>query len=97
VYNRPQDRLGDWLFEPLVIIKEQLKAANLTESEELYMQKWILTSGDRELLTDWDNGGVEPKNDMRKGELQALCRRYHPAPYYDVVLELTYGRLSFVH
>ncbi|CAM6089830.1 unnamed protein product [Calypogeia fissa] len=75
VYNRPQDRLGDWLYEPLLVLKEQLKVAKLTETEEQYMQKWILTSGDPALMEIWQNGGIEPEDNMRKGELQALCRR----------------------
>lgn len=73
--NRPKDRLSDWFFEPLLTLKDQLRAAHLQESEELYLEKWILLIGDRERMEAWDNGGVEPEDGVRKGELQALARR----------------------
>ncbi|KAL3692204.1 hypothetical protein R1sor_005855 [Riccia sorocarpa] len=75
VFNRPQDRVSDWIFEPLLVLKEQIRAAKLTASEEQYMKNWILTSGDQEMMQGWQNGGVEPEDNIRRGELQAMCRR----------------------
>ncbi|KAL2621800.1 hypothetical protein R1flu_002005 [Riccia fluitans] len=75
VFNRPQDRVADWVFEPLLILKEQMRAAKLTASEEQYMKNWILTSGGQDMMQGWLNGGVEPEDNIRKGELQAMCRR----------------------
>lgn len=74
--NRPQERMLDWFFEPLLTLKEQLRLANLTEVEEHYLEKLVLMVGDTQRMLDWDNGGVEPVNDIRRGELQALSRRY---------------------
>lgn len=73
--NRPQERMLDWFFEPLLTLKEQLRLANLTEVEEHYLEKLVLMVGDTQRMLDWDNGGVEPVNDIRRGELQALSRR----------------------
>lgn len=73
--NCPQDHLVDWFFEPLVVLKEQIKGAKLQESEELYLKKWVLTSGDLARMNDWQNGGLAPADDVRRGELLAWSRR----------------------
>jgi hypothetical protein len=73
--NRPQDRMFDWFFEPLLVLKEQIRASKLTESTELYLLKWILTSGDPHRMNEWQNGGIEPDDEVRKGEIQAWSRR----------------------
>lgn len=66
----------DWFFEPLLTLKEQLRLADLHRDEEHYLEKLVFTVGDTARLLAWDNGGIEPVNDIRKGELQALSRRY---------------------
>lgn len=73
--NRPQDRIFDWFFEPLLILKEQIRAAKLKESEELYLLKWVLTSGDLGRMNESQNGGSQPEDDVRRGELHAWSRR----------------------
>lgn len=73
--NRPRDRLLDWFFEPLLSLKDQLRAAHLQESEEHFLEKLILMAGDTERMGSWQNGGIEPEDQVRKGELQALARR----------------------
>lgn len=73
--NKPSDRISDWFFEPILTLKDQLRAAHLQESEEHYLEKLILMGSDIERMNSWQNGGVEPEDDMRKGELQALARR----------------------
>ncbi|XP_024537062.1 uncharacterized membrane protein At3g27390 [Selaginella moellendorffii] len=71
VFNRPEDRLLDWFFEPLLVLKEQIRAAKLHPSEERYLEKLTLLSSDAE----WDNGAIAPQDNVRKGELEALSRR----------------------
>jgi hypothetical protein len=56
-------------------IKDQLQACKLQESEERYLEKLCLMMGDTERMESWQNGGVEPEDPMRRGELQALARR----------------------
>lgn len=74
--NRPQDRMLDWFFEPLLTLKEQLRRSCPTEAEERYLEKQVLMVGDTTRMLDWDNGACEPEDEMRRGELQALSRRY---------------------
>ena len=73
--NRPRDRVFDWFFEPLLVLKEQIRAAKLAESEELYLLKCILTSGDPHRMKEWQNGSIEPDDEVRRGEIQAWSRR----------------------
>lgn len=73
--NKPSDRLSDWFFEPLLTIKDQVRAAHLQESEERYLEKLCLMLGDTQRMESWENGGVEPEDGLRRGELQALARR----------------------
>ncbi|KAK6913037.1 hypothetical protein RJ641_022638 [Dillenia turbinata] len=48
--NRPKDKVVEWFYNPLLIIKEQIKAVNLSEAEEDYLRKVVLLSGDPERL-----------------------------------------------
>ncbi|XP_057816523.1 uncharacterized membrane protein At3g27390 isoform X1 [Cryptomeria japonica] len=73
--NRPEDRVFEWFFEPLLIIKEQIMAENLQESEELYLEKLVLLSGFPDRMKAWQNGGISPEDDIRRAELEALSRR----------------------
>ena len=73
--NRPSDRLSEWFFEPIMTIRDQLRVCNLEESEERYLEKLCLMIGGAEHMQNWQNGGVEPEDPMRKAELQALARR----------------------
>ncbi len=67
--------MAQWFFEPLLTLRDQLRAAHLQESEEHYLEKLVLIVGNEEHSNAWDNGAVEPDDGMRKGELQALARR----------------------
>ncbi|ERN17689.1 hypothetical protein AMTR_s00059p00205580 [Amborella trichopoda] len=43
--NKPEERTFDWFFSPISIMMEQLKEANLQESEEAYLCKLTLYYG----------------------------------------------------
>lgn len=73
--NRPEGRVFDWMFEPMSIMKEQLKSLNLTETEELYLYKFCLYSGDMVRIQAWQNGGFPPQDDIRRDQLEGLSRR----------------------
>ncbi|GMP38125.1 hypothetical protein CsSME_00009496 [Camellia sinensis var. sinensis] len=73
--NRPEGRVFDWMFEPMSIMKEQLKSLNLTETEELYLYKFCLYSGDMVRIQAWQNGGFPPQDDIRRAQLEGLSRR----------------------
>lgn len=72
--NRPKDAFFDWFLNPLLIIKEQIKADKLSEDEEDYLGKLVLLSGDPERLKN-SNIGPPPDTERRRAELDALARR----------------------
>ncbi|KAJ0694381.1 putative uncharacterized membrane protein [Helianthus annuus] len=72
--NRPKDTFHDWFLNPLLVIKDQIKAQNLTESEEVYLGKLILLGGNAEKLKN-TNIGPPPESELRRAELEALARR----------------------
>ncbi|KAL6347915.1 hypothetical protein AAG906_037644 [Vitis piasezkii] len=73
--NRPEGRVFDWMFEPMSIMKEQLKSLNLVETEELYLYKFSLYHGDRERMEAWQNGGFPPEDEIRRAQLEGISRR----------------------
>ncbi|PIA52413.1 hypothetical protein AQUCO_01000348v1 [Aquilegia coerulea] len=73
--NRPEGRVFDWLFEPMSIMKEQIKSLHLTETEELYLYKLSLYCGNRDRVDAWNNGGVPPVDEIRRAQLHAISRR----------------------
>ncbi|KAJ4978146.1 hypothetical protein NE237_008926 [Protea cynaroides] len=75
--NRPEGRVFEWMFEPMSVMKEQIKSLNLLETEELYLYKLTLYCGDMKLVEAWKNGGVSPNNEIRMAQLQAISRRLH--------------------
>ncbi|KAJ7565735.1 hypothetical protein O6H91_02G072700 [Diphasiastrum complanatum] len=73
--NRPHDGVLDWFFDPLVVLKEQIKAANLQEAEVHYLEKLALTNGHPEQLDFWQSGAFPPEDNLKRAELQAIARR----------------------
>lgn len=71
--NRPKDVFFDWFFNPFLIIKEQIKAENLTEAEEDYLSKLVLFCGNIERLKDLNVS--PPESELKRAELDALARR----------------------
>lgn len=72
--NRPRDTFSEWFFNPLLIIKDQIKAANLSDSDEEYLGKLVLFSGDPERLRN-SSIGSPPESELRRAEFEALARR----------------------
>lgn len=65
--NRPEGRVFDWLFEPMSIMKEQIRSLKLVESEELYLYKLCLYG---EIRQEWKLGTmVAYPHVKRSGEL----------------------------
>ncbi|KAL5581273.1 hypothetical protein UlMin_013715 [Ulmus minor] len=71
--NRPKDTFFEWFLSPLLIIKDQIKAENLSEAEEDYLCKLVLLSGDPRLKNS--NIGPPPESERKRAELDALARR----------------------
>ena len=74
--NRPEGRVFDWLYEPMCIMKDQIRSLHLDEAEELYFYKLCLYSGDTTKIESWQNGGVPPRDDIRRAQLEGISRRY---------------------
>ncbi|XP_041007378.1 uncharacterized membrane protein At3g27390 [Juglans microcarpa x Juglans regia] len=72
--NRPKDTFFDWFLHPLLILKDQIKAENLSKAEEDYFSKLVLLIGDPGRLTN-SNIGSPPEPERKRAELDALARR----------------------
>lgn len=71
--NRPKDTVFDWFFDPLLLLKDQIKAENLSEADEDYLCKLVLLYGELERLKSF---GPPPDSERRRAELDGLARRY---------------------
>ncbi|THU70804.1 hypothetical protein C4D60_Mb08t28860 [Musa balbisiana] len=72
--NRPKDTIFDWFFDPLMIIKEQIKAEKFTEEEEIYLSKLVLLHGDSKRLNNL-NAQSSSSDQRKRAEIDALARR----------------------
>ncbi|KAJ4729360.1 Steroid nuclear receptor, ligand-binding [Melia azedarach] len=72
--NRPKDAFFDWFLNPFLILKDQIKAENLTEAEEDYLGKLVLFCGDFERVKSL-NTVSPPESERKRAELDALARR----------------------
>lgn len=70
--NRPKDTVFDWFFDPLLLLKDQIKAENLSEADEDYLCKLVLLYGELERLKRF---GPPPDSERRRAELDGLARR----------------------
>ncbi|TXG59528.1 hypothetical protein EZV62_014101 [Acer yangbiense] len=73
--NRPEGRVFDWLYEPMCIMKEQIKSLNLNEAEEWYFLKLCLYNGDTTRIDSWQNGGIPPEDPIKRAQLEGISRR----------------------
>lgn len=76
--NRPRHTLFDWFFDPLMVIKEQIKAENFTEEEEEHLKMQVLLAGDPSRKGALPH--VPSLNERKKAETDAFARRYHLLP-----------------
>lgn len=74
--NRPQDRLLDWFFHPIMVLKEQIKVLNLAESEVRFLEKTVLFGSNTERMEAWENGSMVPQDALRAAQILAISRRY---------------------
>ncbi|XP_030450347.2 uncharacterized membrane protein At3g27390-like isoform X1 [Syzygium oleosum] len=72
--NKPKDAFYDWFLNPLLVIKEQIKAENVNVAEEDYLCKLVLLSADPERFKN-SYLGPPPETERKRAELEALARR----------------------
>ncbi|CAG7895400.1 unnamed protein product [Brassica rapa] len=74
--NRPKDAFFDWFLNPFLILKEQMKATNLTDEEEEYLGRLVLLYGDSERLKNSYADSSSPLlTERKRAELDAFARR----------------------
>lgn len=74
--NVPQDRLMDWFFQPIMVLKEQIKVIALGEGEIRYLEKFIIFGGNTQRMESWNNGSFVPEDALRAAQIQGITRRY---------------------
>jgi hypothetical protein len=77
--NRPKNAIFDWFFDPLMVIKDQIKADNFTEEEEVYLQKRVLLISDPKRLKA-TLPHLPSLNERKQAEIDAFARRYICSP-----------------
>lgn len=75
-HNRPNDKLFDWFFQPLMVLKEQIRVIKLEEGEERFLQRVVLYGNDTQRMETWDNGSLVPQEALRAAQIQGITRRY---------------------
>ncbi|RAL46719.1 hypothetical protein DM860_004998 [Cuscuta australis] len=73
--NRPQDRLLEWFFQPVMDIKEQIKVLSLAEGEMRFLEKVVLLGGNADRFRAWENGGSTPQDLLRAAQIEGISRR----------------------
>lgn len=73
--NVPQDRLMDWFFQPIMVLKEQIKVIALGEGEIRYLEKFIIFGGNTQRMESWNNGSFVPEDALRAAQIQGITRR----------------------
>lgn len=73
--NRPQDRLLDWFFHPVMVLKEQIRVLQLEEGEIRYLEKVLLFGNDKDRAKSWENGSFIPQDALRAAQIEGISRR----------------------
>lgn len=73
--NRPQDKFLDWFFNPIMVLKDQIRVIKLGESEVRYLEKVVLFGNHEQRMEAWDNGGNLPQENLRAAQIQGISRR----------------------
>lgn len=74
--NRPNDKLLDWFFHPVMVLKEQIRVLKLAEGEMRYLEKVVLYGSSTQRMEAWDNGSLVPEDALRAAQIQGISRRY---------------------
>lgn len=73
--NRPQDKFLDWIFNPIMVLKDQIRVIKLGESEVKYLEKVFLFGNHEQRMEAWDNRGSPPQENLRAAQIQGISRR----------------------
>lgn len=73
--NRPKDKLLDWFFNPVMVLKEQIRVIKLEDGEVRYLEKVVLLGSNKERMQAWDNGASVVQDPVRAAQIQGISRR----------------------
>ncbi|GAA0182219.1 hypothetical protein LIER_30340 [Lithospermum erythrorhizon] len=73
--NRPQDRMAEWFFHPIMVLKEQIKTMQLEEGEIRYLEKVVVFGSNPQRMKAWENGCSPPQDSVRAAQIEGLSRR----------------------
>ncbi|XP_056693353.1 uncharacterized membrane protein At3g27390 isoform X2 [Spinacia oleracea] len=74
ITNWPGDKMFQWLIEPLLVMKEQIRKLNLEDNEEACLRQAIMQCKN-ETPEDWDDIGFPSQDNVRRAQLQSVIRR----------------------
>ena len=74
--NRPKDKLMDWFFNPVMVLKEQIRVIRLGEDEVRFLEKAVLFGSNTQRMEAWENGSLAPQDALRAAQIQGISRRY---------------------
>ncbi|XP_042381890.1 uncharacterized membrane protein At3g27390-like [Zingiber officinale] len=75
-FNRPQDRLLDWFFHPVMVLMEQIRVLNLKDDEVKFLEKLVLFAGSSTLpVQATGDGAMVGQDTIRTAQIQAISRR----------------------
>lgn len=75
-FNRPKDKLLDWFFNPIMVLKDQINVIKLGEGEVRYLERVVLFGSNTSRMEAWENGSVVPQDALRAAQIQGISRRY---------------------
>ncbi|CAN6232328.1 unnamed protein product [Urochloa humidicola] len=72
--DRPKSKIFEWFFDPLMVIKDQIKAENFTEEEEGYLEKQVLLTSDPKRAKE-NLIRLPSLSEQKQAEIEAFARR----------------------
>ena len=74
--NRPKDKLLDWFFNPIMVLKEQIRVIKLGDNEVRLLEKLVLFGSHTKRMDAWDNGSSVPQDSLRAAQIEGISRRF---------------------
>lgn len=74
--NRPKDKLVDWFFNPIMVLKEQIRVIELGEDEVRFLENAVLFRRNTQHMEALKNGTLAPQDALRAAQIQGISRRY---------------------
>ncbi|KAK4346502.1 hypothetical protein RND71_032841 [Anisodus tanguticus] len=69
------DKLLDWFFQPVMVLKEQIRVLSLEEGEMRFLENVVLLESNSERFMSWENGSMAPQDSLRAAQIEGISRR----------------------